>query len=277
MLVIWDNNRFKAHSVVSGDFFLAIRGNWVGFGHDSIIVNVYGPHCDAGKKKMWEDLEKLVAGVDSGCVLCGDFNEVHDQTDRLNYVFHEARARRFNEFIIRNNLIEIPINGRKFTRISDDGTKFSKLDRFLVSDKFINYWNDLSINVLDRMESDHCPLILRDGVVNFGPKPFKIFDEWLNREGVDKVIIEGWGKEVRGYKKDCIFRDKLKNVKHVLRDWSKKEFGNLDEEITSLKNVALNWEVKAENDTLTENERLCWLESRKNWITKEKIKVGMLR
>ncbi|XP_071700546.1 uncharacterized protein [Rutidosis leptorrhynchoides] len=185
MLVIWDNNRFKAHSVVSGDFFLAIRGNWVGFGHDSIIVNVYGPHCDARKKKMWEDLEKLVAGVDSGWVLCGNFNEVRDQTDRLNCVFHEARARKFNEFIIRNNLIEIPINGWKFTRISDDGTKFRKLDRFLVSDKFINYWNDLSINVLDRMESDHCPLILRDGVVDFGPKPFKIFDEWLNREGVD--------------------------------------------------------------------------------------------
>ncbi|XP_071741089.1 uncharacterized protein [Rutidosis leptorrhynchoides] len=277
LLVIWDNNRFKVNCVVGGDFFLAIRGNWVGFGHDTILVNAYGPHSDVDKKKMWEDLDKLMAGVDSRWVLCGDFNEVRDHRDRLNCVFHEARARRFNEFITRNNLIKIPINGRKFTRISDDGTKFSKLDRFLVSDSFINLWNDLSINVLDRMESDHCPLIFRDDIADFGPKPFKIFDEWLNKDGVDKVIVEGWNKEVRGYRKDSMFRDKLKNVKSELRSWSKKEFGNLDDEINSLKNTALSWEVKAKNGTLSENERLCWLESRKNWIAKEKVKIGMLR
>ncbi|XP_071694771.1 uncharacterized protein [Rutidosis leptorrhynchoides] len=213
----------------------------------------------------------------SGWVLCGDFNEVRDQSDRLNCVFHEARARRFNEFIIRNNLIEIPINGRKFTRISDDGTKFSKFDRFLVSDNFIKLWDDLSITVPDRRESDHCPLVLRDGVVDFGPKPFKIFDEWLTKEGVDKVIIDGWNKNVRGHKKDCIFRDRLKNVKSELRNWSKIEFGNLDAEINSLKDIAMSWELKAEKGTLTVSERLCWLESRKNWISKDKIKLGMLK
>ncbi|XP_071738932.1 uncharacterized protein [Rutidosis leptorrhynchoides] len=212
-----------------GDFFLAIRGTWVGFGHDKIVVNIYGPHCDSDKKKMWETLDNLMMGVDSGWVLCGDFNEVRSHEDRLNCVFHEARARKFNEFIVRNNLIEVPINGRKFTRISDDGTKFSKLDRFLVSNNFINLWNDLSINVLDKMESDHCPLVLHDGV--------------------DKVIIEGWNKDVRGYKKDCVFRDKLKNVKAELKDWSKKEFGNLDEENNSLKEIAQRWELKAENGT----------------------------
>ncbi|XP_071712699.1 uncharacterized protein [Rutidosis leptorrhynchoides] len=264
MLVVWDNNRFKANCVVGGDFFLAVRGNWVGFGHDTIIVNVYGPHCDKDKKKMWEALDNLMLSVDSAWVLCGDFNEVREHSDRLNCVFHEARARRFNEFSTRNSLIEVSINGRKFTRISDDGTKFSKLDRFLVSNNFINLWDDLSINVLDRMESDHCPLILRDGLTDFGPKPFKIFDEWLNKEGIDKVIIEGWKKEVRSRKKDCMFRDKLKNVKADLTDWSKKEFGNLDEEISTLKNVAQYWELKAESGTLSENDPKCWLESRKN-------------
>ncbi|XP_071714226.1 uncharacterized protein [Rutidosis leptorrhynchoides] len=225
-------NDFWVNCVVGGDFFLAIRGNWVGSGHDTILVNVYGPHNDVDKKKMWDDLDKLMAGVDSGWVLCGDFNEVRTGLDRVNCVFHKARARRFNEFIVRNNLIEIPINGRKFMRISDD---------------------------------------------DFGHKPFKIFDEWLNRDGIDSVISEGWNKEVRGFRKDCIFRDKLKNVKTELRGWSKKEFGELDEEILTLKNIAHNWELKAESGTLSENDRMCWLESRKKWLAKEKIKVGMLR
>ncbi|XP_071727353.1 uncharacterized protein [Rutidosis leptorrhynchoides] len=136
---------------------------------------------------------------------------------------------------------------------------------------------DLSISALDRRESDHCPLILRDGVIDFGPKPFKIFDVWLFEEGVDKIIQEGWCKDVHGFKKDCIFRDKLKNVKGELKRWSQKEFGKLDEEIDTLKDIALKWELKAEFGTLSDGDRLCWLESRKNWIAKEKIKMDMLK
>ncbi|XP_071727067.1 uncharacterized protein [Rutidosis leptorrhynchoides] len=239
LLIIWDTNRFKVNCAVGGEFFISIRRTWVGSGHDTILVNVYGPHCDAGKKKMWESLDNLLLCSDSGWVLCGDFNEVREQSDRLNCDFHEARARRFNEFIVRNNLIEIPIKGRKFTRVSDDGVKFSKLGRFLVTDNFIKLWKDLSINVLDRKESDHCPLVLQDGVIDFGPKPFKIFDNWLELEGAGNIIHEGWNKNVRGTLKDCIFRDKLKNVKADLKSWNKKEFGNLDEEINNLKENAL--------------------------------------
>ncbi|XP_071713337.1 uncharacterized protein [Rutidosis leptorrhynchoides] len=222
-----------------------------------ILVNVYGPHSNADKKKMWESLDNLLLGSDSGWVLCGDFNEVREQSDRLNCVFHEARAGRFNEFIVRNNLIEIPIKGRKFTRVSDDGVKFSKLDRFLVTDDFIKLWKDLSINVLDRKESDHCPLVLQDGAIDFGPKPFKIFDNWLELEGAGNVIQDGWNKNVRGNLKDCIFRDKLKNVKAGLKSWNKKESENLDDEINTLKENVLKWELKAENGTLLDSERQC--------------------
>ena len=41
----------------------------------------------------------------------------------------------FDDFI-RSSLIDVPMCGRKFTRISDDRAKFSKLDRFLVSNEF---------------------------------------------------------------------------------------------------------------------------------------------
>ncbi|XP_071705076.1 uncharacterized protein [Rutidosis leptorrhynchoides] len=117
--------------------------------------------------------------VDTAWVLCGDFNEVRESSDRLNCVFHHKRAARFNEFITNNSLIEIPITGRKFTRISDDGSKFSKLDRFLVSDKFINLWRDLSVLPLDRNTSDHCPLV---------------FNEWFNNEEAGEVVKKAWDK-----------------------------------------------------------------------------------
>ncbi|XP_071686824.1 uncharacterized protein [Rutidosis leptorrhynchoides] len=277
MLVIWDSSRFTVNNAFGNSFFIAIRGVWIGSGVESLIVNIYGPHSDRDKKEMWLDLDKLLQGVDYPCVLCGDFNEVRLPSELLNCRFNKVRASRFNDFIDRNFLIEIPINGRRFTRISDNGLKFSKLDRFLVNEKFIELWDDLSIMILDRRESDHCPLILRDKRIDFGPKPFKVFDEWLNRDGIDRIIIEAWGKCVRSTRKDCVFRDKLKNVKCDLRTWSKSEFGIIDREIKGLKDEVDKWEVRAEQGGLNDVDRECWLNCRRKWIDKEKSKANMLR
>ncbi|XP_071713069.1 uncharacterized protein [Rutidosis leptorrhynchoides] len=120
-----------SESMSVGDYFMAIRGNWLVSGKESTIMNIYGPHSDRKKLALWDSLERLVNSISSAWLLCGDFNEVRTSSDRLNSQFHQSRADRFNELISRNNLIEIPISGRKYTRISDDGLKFSKLDRFL--------------------------------------------------------------------------------------------------------------------------------------------------
>ncbi|XP_071701851.1 uncharacterized protein [Rutidosis leptorrhynchoides] len=218
LIVIWDKSAFEVTSSTNCDYFLSIRGKWRNSGEESTIVNVYGPHNDHCKKLMWDLLGNLLNSINSAWLLCGDFNEVRNSSDRLNSQFHQRRADRFNDFILRNNLIEIPINGRKFTRISDDGLKLSKLDRFLVTDNFIELWEDLSVIALDRNLSDHCPLILRDKVIDYGPKPFKVFDEWFNCIDVDEVIRDAWNQPIKGTRRDCMFRDRLKKVKMALKD-----------------------------------------------------------
>ncbi|XP_071699221.1 uncharacterized protein [Rutidosis leptorrhynchoides] len=241
LLLIWDSSCFEIINAVGNDFFLAIKG------------------------------------VDTTWLLCGDFNEVRCAEDRFNNQFLQHHATMFNEFIMRNKLFEIPISGKKYTRISDDRTKFSKIDRFLVNDKFSQLWEDLSIIALERNLSDHCPLVLRDKVIDYGPKPFKVFDEWLDKEGVEEKIREAWQLSVRGFKNDCIFRDKMKNVKNALRTWSSNSFGKLDEEINNLKKMATDWELRAESRVLSEVERIEWLDCRRKWMEKEKVKSNMLK
>ncbi|XP_071708055.1 uncharacterized protein [Rutidosis leptorrhynchoides] len=277
LLLVWDTKSFLATNAFCNEFFLAVRGNWVGSGKESIIVNVYGPHDDGSKRVMWESLDNILIDDDSAWLLCGDFNEVRDHSHRLNCTLHHRRATRFNDFILRNNLIEIPINGRKFTRISDDGTKYSKLDRFLVSDKFISLWDDLLVIPHERKDSDHCPLILRDKLVDYGPKPFKVFFEWLNKDGVEDIIRDAWGKPIKSSRLDCRFRDHLKNVKSALRDWSRATFGNLDTEIKDLKLKVVEWEIRSESGNLNDVERATWLDVRRSWLEKEKVKLNMLR
>ncbi|XP_071718081.1 uncharacterized protein [Rutidosis leptorrhynchoides] len=260
-LLIWDKNCFEASDFINFNYdrVIGVRGVWKDSGCIVNIINVHGPHDDAKKVLFWDALSSKLQDNDESCILCGDFNDVRVESDRFNCEFIEYRARRFNDFIADNRLIDIPLGGRNFTRVSDDGIKFSKLDRFLVNENFHNLWSDLTAVVLDRHLSDHCPILLKDEDRNFGPKPFKLFDAWLDedvkqpnpkngmlQDGINQIISEAWNKcEQNTGRKDRLFRDKLKNVKNALRSWSHK-FNNLDGEIDELKLAANNLEIKAE-------------------------------
>ncbi|XP_071695015.1 uncharacterized protein [Rutidosis leptorrhynchoides] len=133
-LLIWDTTLFDAYDVIIFDRVIGVRGTWKSSSEKLNVVNVYGPHDDTKKQLLWNSLSALIENdPQEAWVLCGDFNEVRDETKRLNCVFNENRARRFNSFILNNNLVDIPMGGRKFTRVCDNGIKFSKIDRFLVS------------------------------------------------------------------------------------------------------------------------------------------------
>ncbi|XP_071700036.1 uncharacterized protein [Rutidosis leptorrhynchoides] len=216
MMVIWDTRAFKILEAAEGAHFLALKGKWFRKDHVTVIVNVYGPHTDEGKVVFWDSLSKLMNDQSVEWILCGDFNEVRFDYERRNCEFHEKRAELFNNLIDDMQLIEIPMNGKKYTRISDDGVKG---------------------------RSDHCPLILKDGNVDFGPKPFKIFDIWMEHKDIEDVITFAWNKEVKGSMPDCIFRDKLKNVKNSLREWSKLQFGDIDKEIEAQKKDCIRPDV----------------------------------
>ncbi|XP_071718284.1 uncharacterized protein [Rutidosis leptorrhynchoides] len=155
---------------------------------DSIILNIYGPHNDQLKQKFWDSLDNIMQVDIDDWVFCGDFNEVRRRAERKNCEFIESRAKMFNDFIDKANLIEIPLGGMKFTRISDDGLKYSKLDRFLVSEACYASWDGISACTLDRDYSDHCPIVLKDMNNDFGPKPLRIFNNWFEEDKCDDLI-----------------------------------------------------------------------------------------
>ncbi|XP_071714991.1 uncharacterized protein [Rutidosis leptorrhynchoides] len=279
--LIWGSNDFdfiqKETTGMSGGDDVAEGGKWKGKGAVSTIFNVYGPHDDSNKKKLWSGLENLVGDRDMATVLRGDFNEVRDQAERQNCEFIERRAKWFNEFIVKTNLIDVPMGEKKFTRICDNGIKFSKLDRFLVSEEFSVLWDELSVLALERKLLDHCPIILRDKNIDFRPKPTNFFDEWLDLEGADKVIQEVWGQTLEGNRMDCNLRNKLKNTRIALKELSIISLGDLDKKIEEFQKEVAEWELLAENRQLTNAEREKWLLSRRNWVEKEKIKLNMVK
>ncbi|XP_071712516.1 uncharacterized protein [Rutidosis leptorrhynchoides] len=235
---------FSVSEAVEKNHVLAFKGKWVGKDKETIIVNVYGPHKEEEKNGMWECLDNLMTYPNVDWVLGGDFNEVRYQSERLNTEFNERWAKYFNTFIENNRLVDIPLLGKRFTRISDNGKKFSKIDRFLVTDQFLELWGDVSALALDRHTSDHCPIILRDKNMDFGPKPFKLFDIWLESVEVENIITDAWRKEV--------------------------EIEDLQIDVTVL-------EEKAKLNVLSDLEREASLDRRVRWLKKQKDESDMLR
>ncbi|XP_071739563.1 uncharacterized protein [Rutidosis leptorrhynchoides] len=167
-------------------------------------------------------------GKSGGFLLIWD-NTIFSAEHAFEGEFYIAIKARFNSFIGNNGLIEIPLVGKRFTRISDDGIKFSKLDRFLVSNGCLQHWDSLSIVPLDRKIFDHSPLLLKNGHIDFGSKPIRIFDAWLEDKDAEGVILSAWNKLVKAKQLDHYFRIKLKNVKDSLKTWRKQSFDKIDE------------------------------------------------
>ncbi|KAJ0537080.1 putative Endonuclease/exonuclease/phosphatase superfamily [Helianthus annuus] len=94
------------------------------------------------KKRLWEDLARVIRACQGMMVLLGDFNAVRFPEERRNSRFNPGIASDFNSFIDEMGLQEYCMRGFKFTFLAGKGKghKMSKIDRFLVCQNFFNRW-----------------------------------------------------------------------------------------------------------------------------------------
>nr|GEU60297.1 putative RNA-directed DNA polymerase, eukaryota, reverse transcriptase zinc-binding domain protein [Tanacetum cinerariifolium]GEU60379.1 putative RNA-directed DNA polymerase, eukaryota, reverse transcriptase zinc-binding domain protein [Tanacetum cinerariifolium] len=142
------------------------------------------------------------------------------------------------------------MRGRRFIRVSDNGEKFSNLDRFFVSKEFKQKWGNLATIALDQKLSDHCPIILKDSDVDFGTKPFRALDVWLDDLDVNWV---------------------------ALKRWSKDRFKNLDKKIDEHIKEAMRWKCEVESRDLNEDELKAWMRAMRLWIEEDGEKENILK
>lgn len=70
--------------------------------------------------------------------------------------------------------------------------------------------------------SNHCPITLLSNVIDSGPPPFRFFNTWLMKDGLDKVVKKTWG-EFRGFgTTDLFLGAKLRYVKEAIKKWNKE-------------------------------------------------------
>jgi len=161
-------------------------------------------------------------------VVCGDFNVVRREEERKGIRACSSQKKEidgFHMFIENNGLLDIPCVGKKYTWYKANGTTKSRLDRFLVSEAWLQIWPASKQYIQPRMVSDHYALVLKSCVKDWGPKPFRSFDVWLKELRFKVMVKDKWDSyEVQGNSMS-ILKDKLKLLKADLKEWNRNVFG----------------------------------------------------
>ncbi|XP_022024883.1 uncharacterized protein LOC110925224 [Helianthus annuus] len=202
--------------------FILVKGELFGENTELVVVNIYAPNIGTERRRVWDKLLAIRNSIQGLWLIIGDFNEVRVPEDRWNSNFDGNNALHFNNFIGTAGLLEYPMTGRKYTFMSGDGKKLSKIDRALVSDDFMYKWPNASLRALERTISDHSTLILATGRTDYGPILFRFFNSWLETPGLVEAVKKGLDHQVEENFKDLVLGSKLKNIKEEIKKWRRE-------------------------------------------------------
>jgi exonuclease III len=196
ILSIWSKSNNSTLFTFIGDGFVGVCLEWGIFKTICMIVNVYSK-CDmVAKRNLWSNLLNCKNGLGDGrwCIV-GDFNAVCSMEERVGSDVDAVRPTtskvlEFRNFVEALELVDLPLVGRRFTWYHASGKAMSRIDRVLISDGWASRWGSVALWVLPREVSDHCPLILKYCIDDWGPKPFRFNNYWLDNKKF-KEIVEG--------------------------------------------------------------------------------------
>ncbi|KAL4563118.1 hypothetical protein LXL04_027151 [Taraxacum kok-saghyz] len=248
--IIWNPDVIKKTRVLFFDWYVVLEATWINTGKPVTFITVYAPQDNREKRMLWSSLLQTLEGSSCDCVIMGDFNEVRDENERLGSQFLPGPTRVFNQFIEEAGLVDVSLGGPRFTWCDRWASKFSKLDRFLVTGGFADSFPRVSGMVLEKKIPDHRPILLMEHVVDYGPLPFRLYHSWMGMDGFDEIVREVWSTPSDGSQNPwVVFKKKLQTLKSRLKDWN-----TIGREQRDRKKIALREEVEGLEAELMEGE-----------------------
>lgn len=175
-----DNKLFTCARSVDGKGFILTEDIYKSRESNSgvtvVLMNIYRPCSNKEKVIRWREIEVKLVNA-NGLIRCmiGVFNSIRFASKRKwinNGTTNKCKMSRFNEFIERCALRDIPVVGRKFTWYRPNWTTSSRLNRVLVSDNWLMKWPGSKQYVLCKQVFDHCVLVVKNSIIDWVRNPF---------------------------------------------------------------------------------------------------------
>eukprot|EP00253_Pinus_taeda_P018479 PITA_18479 len=239
--ILWNPNDIILDSWTSMSRILTGLGRIVGTKEQVVISGVYGPPSPGEKENFLNSMKtirRLYPEVD--WIIGGDFNLIRSLEEKKGGIRKlDHFMDKFNDLIDDLRLVDIQTINGICTWNNRRGGKnqiASRLDRFLFSEGIMNKDIFIEAKIMPSLGSDHWPIRLEvDIKVNQGKRPFRFESFWLRDPEFIKKVEEWWSQStIQGKGKMCTFQLKLKELKEKIKNWNKKEFGNIMEDKQNL-------------------------------------------
>ncbi|XP_020272040.1 uncharacterized protein LOC109847208 [Asparagus officinalis] len=222
---------------------------------DCYISSIYGFNHMEMRKELWLDLYQIHQVIgNSHWLLSGDFNAVLGNEEKLGGVMlTDADILDFRSFTEDCQLSHLKTLGCFYTwnNKQDSATRvWSRLDRSLVNDSWIQIFNSSHVEYLLPSFSDHstCLISIYDEEIR-GKKPFKFYKIWINHSSFLPTVSSVWQSHIGGYKMFSV-NSKLKLLKGALENLNQVHFYNICDQVNKARLEVEDIQKKIQNDPL---------------------------
>ncbi|XP_027083525.2 uncharacterized protein [Coffea arabica] len=258
--VLWRDS-FAASVLGNSDQYIHLavtRDRWP---HVIYCTFVYAKYTTAERQPLSTDLLTLSQIVGSRpWMVGGDFNVTASIVEYLGPAQQNMGAITvFVDTISTCSLHSVSAFGSRFTwtGICQGRRIWKRLDRVLINMEWLHSFHLSSLQHLNRAGSDHSPLLFQIQRRNPAcPWAFKFQHMWVNHPSFHEVLRANWQQEINGYGMFA-FSSKLKQLKHMLREWNKNAFGNIFSNVAAAEEEVRISEIRLEEEGSKE-ARLHW-------------------
>ena len=146
---------------------------------------------------MWEFLSDVASASSDPLLIGGDFNAILSAEDRLHgSPFTESDIKDFSDCLQMNDLTPVRMVGNAFTWCNNQSGEdriYSLIDRCVANASWFAEYSSIVVEVMERMVSDHCPLLLHFYAVNVVRNtPFKFLNALTDHTDFQTILSNCW-------------------------------------------------------------------------------------
>jgi len=219
------------------------------------FIVVYGPAYDEQKPSFLEELEVVMNSWQGPLLIGGNFNMVRFSSDKSNGVINHRWSDSFNDWVDKWALIELNTSNKRFTWTNNQTPILAKIDRIFVSTAWESAFPLVTVKALERLPSDHNPLVLNTGDnALFGKKRFRFEKWWLEKDSFRSMVEKARNSPCSSEKSIDKWQFKVRTLRRMVRGWAANEVAVLNKTKTSLMDKFSSLERLAESRELSVEE-----------------------
>ncbi|XP_042519177.1 uncharacterized protein LOC122092947 [Macadamia integrifolia] len=188
--IVWKRNLNIPTVIAESEQHISVSIKW-----DSTTVQISFVHASsfrAERRSLWMKLMADSPQSPTPWVIMGDFNatlQSHEKRGSGN--FSMGSAAEFGAMVDACVMAQVPSSGMNFTWSNNRrrGNVRAVLDRSFCNDEWISRFQDCAQTVLDRIASDHAPIMVTSALSQRPPNaPFRFHKFWIDHTDFETVV-----------------------------------------------------------------------------------------